>query len=66
MPVISVTESQNVNAAGELSDVYEVVFTIEGRDGAFTASVPKTGDAVADAKAVIDATTAQVNALYAL
>jgi hypothetical protein len=64
--VLSVTESQQVDPAGTLSDVYEITFTVGGHPGSFTVTIPKTGNAVADAQAAIDAVNAQVNAIYAL
>jgi hypothetical protein len=66
MPVVSVTESQRVDPAGTLSDIYEITFTLADRPGSFTVTVPKTGDAVADAEAAINEVRAQVNAIYAL
>lgn len=66
MAVLSVTESQQVDAAGTLSDVYEITFTVGSRPGSFTATVPKTGSAVADAEAALAAVESQVNAIYAL
>jgi hypothetical protein len=64
MPVTSVTESQNVDPAGNLSDVYEITYTIPGRAGSFTVDVPKNADALAAATNEINALTEQVNALY--
>ena len=66
MPVTSVTESQRVDPAGNLEDVYEITFTIEGNPGSFTVVVPKAGDAVAAARAAIDATEQQVLGIRAL
>lgn len=66
MPVTSVTESQVVDAAGNLTDVYEITFTIEGNPGSFTATVPKQGDPVAAAAAAIDATRQQVSGIRGL
>lgn len=67
MPVLSVTESQEVDAAGQLTDVYEIVFTVAGRPGSFTIQVDKHGsDPVAAAAAAIAAETGQVDALYGL
>jgi hypothetical protein len=66
MPTLSVTESQVIDPAGTLSDVYEIVYQVADRPGSFTFRVPKTGDAVADAQAARDELVAQVNALYAL
>lgn len=66
MPVTSVTASQTIDAAGNLTDTYAITYTIPGRPGSFTIEVPQTGDAVAAAKASIDAQTAEVNSIYGL
>jgi len=66
MPVLSVTESQVVDAAGTLTDVYEIVFTVGSRPGSFTVQVPKNNDSVALAEAAIAAESGTVNALYGL
>lgn len=66
MPVESVTESQVVDAAGNLTDVYEVVYTIAGRPGSFTVEVPKQGDPVAAAEAAIAELQQQVGAIYGI
>jgi hypothetical protein len=64
--VLSVTESQNVDPAGDLSEVYEITFTVGDRPGTFTVTVPKSGDPVAAAAAEVGATREQVEAIYAL
>ena len=66
MPVLSVTETQNVDLAGNLQDLYEIVFTVAGRPGSFTVQVPKSGDAVAAAEAAISAEASTVAAIYNL
>lgn len=66
MPVVSVNEGQEVSAAGIVNDVYEITFTIPGKDGAFSIIVPKDSGAVAAAEAAINETVTQVNALYGL
>lgn len=66
MPVVSVTESQVVDAAGQLTDVYEVTFTIPNRPGSFTITVDKHQDPLAAAAAAIDELKAEVNGIYAL
>lgn len=66
MPVLSVTESQTVDAAGQLTDNYEITFTVAGRPGSFTVVVPKGGDAVGAAAAAIGDTTGEVQAIYGL
>jgi hypothetical protein len=66
MPVVAITESQEVDAAGQLTNVFEITYTIPERPGTFTFQVPRAGDAVAAARAEIDQLTAQVNAIYGL
>ena len=66
MPMLAVTESQLIDAAGSIQDVYECTYQVPGHPGSFTFTVPKSGDAVAAAEAAVAALTAQVNALYGL
>lgn len=66
MPVVSVTESQTVDAAGQLTDVYEIVYTIPDRAGSFTVTVPKSGDPVAAARAAIEQLTGEVGGIYGI
>jgi hypothetical protein len=66
MPVISVTEGQQVDLAGTVQEVYEIVFTVSGRPGSFTVQVPKSGDAVAAAAAAIGEVAGEVGAIYGL
>lgn len=66
MPVTAVTESQTVDASGQLTDVYEVTVTIEGRPGSFTVTVPKAGDPVAAARAAIAELEGEVGGIYGL
>lgn len=66
MPVTSVTESQTVDDSGQLTNVFELTYKIEGRPGTFTETVPRAGDAVAAAAAAIAELEAQVRAIYAL
>ena len=66
MPTLAVTESQVIDAAGTLTDVYEITYEVAGHRGSFTFTVPKTDNAVADAQAARDALVAQVDALYSL
>ncbi len=66
MPVLSVTESETVDLAGQLTDHYEITFTVAGRPGSFTVVVPKGGDAVGAARAAIDEVTGEVSAIYGL
>jgi hypothetical protein len=66
MAVVSVTEDQTVDLAGNLQDVYAVTFTIEGKPGTFTVTVPQSGDPVAAANAAIAAVEQQVNGIYGL
>jgi len=66
MPMLAVTESQLIDAAGTIQDVYECTYAVAGHPGSFTFTVPKSGDAVAAAEAAVSALVAQVNALYGL
>lgn len=66
MAVVSVTEDQVVDLAGNLSDVYTITFTIEGRPGSFTVQVPQTGDPVAAANQAIQEVEQQVGGIYNL
>lgn len=66
MPVLSVTDSQEIDAAGELLNVYEIVYTIPGRPGSFTFTVPRQPDPVAAAEQAVADITAQVGAIYGL
>jgi hypothetical protein len=66
VPVISVTESQVPDLAGQLTDVYEITFTIPDRAGSFTITVDKHQDPVAAARAAIDAERGEVEAIYGL
>lgn len=66
MPVLSVTEGQQVDPAGTVSDVYEITFTLSGHPGSFTVIVPKTGDAVAAANAAIQEVAAEVGGIYGI
>jgi hypothetical protein len=64
MPVTAVTESQSIDAAQQLVDVYEITYTIPSRPGVFTVEVPKNDQALAEAEQAINALTNTVNALY--
>jgi LysM repeat protein len=64
--VSAVTESQTIDAAGNLSDVYEITFTVADKPGSFTVNVPKTGDPVQAAAAAVGATREQVLGIYDL
>lgn len=66
MPVTSVTESQAVDDAGQLTNVYEITYRIADRPGTFTLTVPRAGDAVAAAAAQIAELEQQVGAIYGL
>jgi hypothetical protein len=55
-----------VDAAGQLTDVYEVVYTIPDRPGSFTVTVPKAGDPVAAARAAIAELTGEVGGIYGI
>lgn len=66
MAVISVTEDQVQDTAGNLTDVFDITFTIGAQPGTFTVQVPQTGDPVAAAAAAIAAKTAEVSGIYGL
>jgi hypothetical protein len=66
VPVVAITESQEIDAAGQLTNVFEITYTIPERPGTFTLTVPRSGDAVAAARAAIDELVSEVNAIYAL
>lgn len=66
MPVLSVTDAQTTDAAGNLVNVYEITYEIPDRAGSFTFTVPRQPDPVAAAEAEIARLTAEVNGLYAI
>ena len=66
MPVISVTQDQIQDLAGNTTDVYEITFSIADRPGIFTATVPTIGDPIAAAAASVGATKEQVLAIYGI
>jgi hypothetical protein len=66
MPVLAVSESQTIDATGQLTDVYEITYTIPGRPGSFTVDVPKDVNALAAAEAEINSLTETVNSIYAI
>lgn len=64
MPVLAVAESQTVDPTGNLTDVYEITYSLPGRPGTFTVDVPKSGDALAAAEKEINDLTATVTGIY--
>jgi hypothetical protein len=66
VPVLSVTESQAVDAAGNLTNTFDITYEIPGKPGTFTVTVPRQADAVAEAEAAINELTAQVDSIYAI
>jgi hypothetical protein len=66
VPVVSVAESQNVDATGNLTDVYELTYTVPDKPGTFTVDIPKSGDVLAAAIAAINDLNETVLALYAI
>jgi hypothetical protein len=66
MPVIAVDQVEQVDPAGQLTEMLSITFTISGRAGSFTEVVPQTPDPVAAAAAAVGATVDEVNAIYGL
>lgn len=66
MPVTSVTESQETDAAGTLQDVYVVTFTLPPRPGSFTVTVPQGDQVVERVAAAIAAKRAEIDGLFGL
>jgi hypothetical protein len=66
VPVVAVTESQTVDAGGQLTDVYEITVTLANRPGSFTVTVPKAGDPVAAARAAIAELEGEVTGIYGI
>jgi hypothetical protein len=66
MPVLAVAESQTVDATGNLTDVYEITYSLPDRPGTFTVDVPKSGDALAAAEAAINDLTITVEGIYGI
>lgn len=65
--VTLVTADQVPNATGDLVNVYDINFTLSGREGTFTVQVPLTApDVVAAAAAAIEGVAGQVGGIYAL
>ena len=64
--VVSVTEDQINDAAGNLTDVYDIAFTLVGGTGQYTVQVPQGGDVVAAANAAITAKADAVVGILAL
>lgn len=66
MAVISVTEDQVQDQAGNLSDVFVITFNVANRPGSFTVTVPQSDDPVAAAHTAISEKEAEVNGIYGL
>jgi hypothetical protein len=66
MPVLAVAESQTVDPTGNLTDVYEITYSLPDRPGTFTVDVPKSGDALAAAEAAINDLTITVEGIYSI
>lgn len=66
MAIVSVTEDQQPDPSGNLTDVFIVTFNIDGRPGTFTVTVPQSGDPVAAAQQAVAAKEAEVTGIYAL
>lgn len=66
MPVLAVAESQTVDPTGNLTDVYEITYSLPNRPGTFTVDVPKSGDALAAAEQAINDLTITVGGIYGI
>ena len=66
MAVVSVTEDQVQDQAGNLSDVFVITFTIANHPGTFSVTVPQSGDPIAAANDAISAKTSEVGGIYGL
>jgi hypothetical protein len=67
VPVTFVEEDQNIDPnTGQLVNVYVLTYTLPNHPGQFTATVPKTAEALAAAEAAIEALSAQINGLYSI
>lgn len=66
MAVTNVTQDEQPDSAGNLVEVYDITFTIPGKDGTFTVTIPRAGDPVAAAQQAIADLTSQVDGIYAL
>lgn len=66
MAVVSVTEDQVQDAAGNLSDVFVITFTAGPNNARYTVTVPQAGDPIAAASQAIAEKTAEVNGIYGL
>lgn len=64
--VTSVTEDQVPDAAGNLTDVFDITFTLSDRPGSFTVQVAQAGDPVTEARDAIDAKVGEVEGIYGL
>lgn len=64
--VVSVSQAQGIDAAGNLEDEITATYTIEGRPGSFTVTVPQSGDFVAAVAAKISGLNQGVEAIYGL
>jgi hypothetical protein len=64
--VTSVTEDQVPDAAGNLVDVYDIVFTLPDKPGSFTVQVDQAGNVVTAAADAINAKVQAVEGIYAL
>lgn len=64
--VTSVTEDQVPDAAGNLTDVFDISFTLPDRPGTFTVQVAQAGDPVTEAQDAINTKVAEVEGIYQL
>jgi hypothetical protein len=64
--VTSVTEDQVPDASGNLTDVFDISFTVSDRPGSFQVQVAQAGDPVTEAQAAIVAKVGDVEGIYGL
>ena len=54
------------DAAGNLTDVFDITFTAGPNNARYTVEVPQAGDPIAAASAAIAAKTAEINGIYGI
>jgi hypothetical protein len=64
--VVSVTQNQEVSPTNQLIDALEIVFTVTGRPGVFTVTIPLTTWRIFESGIELDSAVDEVEAIYAL